>query len=149
MIQEKAQAYIASGQLTEEEAANTLRTIEQERGVMTEANAHAQATRMTDDQTGADGASDSNGVGRVSRSDLEAILKDREDKMKTGAGISGETDQWVVYTKIRDAIASNRRLRLMVQASAGTGDSRTAMYKCYRKLKEELPNVFHEFEHFL
>ena len=126
-----------------------MRTIEQERGVMTEANAHAQASCTADDQTEADGASGTNGVGRVSRSDLEAILKDREVKMKTGAGISGETDQWAVYTKIRDAIASNRRLRLMVQASAGTGDSRTTMYKCYRELEEEHSKVLHQFVHLL
>ena len=129
LTQEKARAYIESGQFTEEEASNTLRTIEQERGIMIEANAHARESCSADEQTDGIGGSDTGGMGRVSRSDLEAILKDREEKMKTSPEVSGEADQWVVYTKIRDAIASNRRLRLMVQASAGTGEIPTAMHK--------------------
>ena len=36
-------------------------------------------------------------------------------------GESGDTDQWRVYTKITAAIRDGRYLRLMVQASAGTG----------------------------
>ena len=46
-------------------------------------------------------------------------LEKRESLMK--AGSSAVTDQWRVYTHIINAIGLGAPLRLMVQASAGTG----------------------------
>ena len=39
------------------------------------------------------------------------------------AGKSGITDQWLVYTHIVHSLRTGTPLRLMVQASAGTGKS--------------------------
>ena len=50
-------------------------------------------------------------------------LEDREAKLRSGADPGGVTDQWRVYEYITNGLASDRPLRLMVQASAGTGKS--------------------------
>eukprot|EP00973_Karenia_brevis_P005517 750854-Karenia_brevis.AAC.1 len=60
---------------------------------------------------------------RLSLNELQAELKKREDLMRAGVGIGKETDQWRVYSHIVENMARNTYLRLMVQASAGTGKS--------------------------
>ena len=54
---------------------------------------------------------------------MVAELEDREEKLRSGAPDGAETDQWRVYKFIIERLASEQPLRLMVQASAGTGKS--------------------------
>ena len=58
----------------------------------------------------------------MSPAELVAELERRETCLRTG-GDDGVTDQWRVYCHIVSAIQSGNCLRLMVQASAGTGKS--------------------------
>ena len=58
---------------------------------------------------------------RLSPAELVTELARRESLMQAGA--TGVTDQWRVYTHIIEAITSGTPLRLLVQASAGTGKS--------------------------
>ena len=58
---------------------------------------------------------------RLSQLELEAELEKREKMMQ--AGKSSITDQWRVYTFIVHSLRTGAPLRLMVQASAGTGKS--------------------------
>ena len=60
---------------------------------------------------------------RLSREQMVAELADREAKMQTGTREGGVTNQWRVYRDIIDCIHQGEYLRLMVQASAGTGKS--------------------------
>ena len=62
--------------------------------------------------------------GRLSRAQLEAELATRERTMQQSqGGRDGPTDQWRVYSHILDALEHGPFLRLVVQASAGTGKS--------------------------
>ncbi len=56
---------------------------------------------------------------RLSMAEMEKELEKREASMKAGGG--AVTDQWRVYTHIINSIRLGEPLRLMVQASAGTG----------------------------
>ena len=56
---------------------------------------------------------------RLSMADMEKELERREALMRAGGGAI--TDQWRVYTHIINSIRLGPPLRLMVQASAGTG----------------------------
>ena len=59
---------------------------------------------------------------RLSPAELAAELERREQLMQTGKS-SGVTDQWRVYTSIINGLRLGTPLRIMVQASAGTGKS--------------------------
>jgi hypothetical protein len=59
---------------------------------------------------------------RLSQGQMAAELRDREEKMSAG-GTSGVTDQLRVYNHIIGCIQRGEYLRLMIQASAGTGPS--------------------------
>ena len=52
-----------------------------------------------------------------------------------GTQVGGDTDQWRVYVKITNAIRDGHLLRLMVQASAGTGKTYLAMAKAVSALQ--------------
>ena len=58
-----------------------------------------------------------------SQAQLQELLVKRERRMQEGGATDEPTDQWRVYCYIRDAIKNQNGsyLRLMVQASAGTG----------------------------
>ena len=58
---------------------------------------------------------------RLSPAELVTELARRESLMQGGA--TGVTDQWRVYTHIIESITTGTPLRLLVQASAGTGKS--------------------------
>ena len=58
---------------------------------------------------------------RLSQAELAAELERRENMMQTGSTYI--TDQWRVYTHIVHSLRTGEPLRLMVQASAGTGKS--------------------------
>ena len=54
---------------------------------------------------------------------MRELLHKRERQMQDGGDPSNEADQWRVYRYIIQSIEEGRYLRLMVQASAGTGKS--------------------------
>ena len=118
-LREKADEYVAAGLLTVECGAAIVRVIEQERGVGRMAN----EVPPEDAGEAAAGAPRACNSSRLSPAELAAELKRREDLMMAGAEDGSETDQWRVYAHIIGAIAAGEYLRLMVQASAGTGKS--------------------------
>ena len=59
---------------------------------------------------------------RMTLEQMKIELEDRENKMKYSS-TKKETDQWRVYQHIVSSIERGEYLRLMVQASAGTGKS--------------------------
>ena len=60
---------------------------------------------------------------RLSSEQLRTLLDQRVEMMRSGAAEGGVTDQFRVYQYIVQKIESGDYLRLMVQASAGTGKS--------------------------
>ena len=58
---------------------------------------------------------------RLSPEQLKELLDKRVEMMKQGATSDGVTDQYRVYSHIIDRLQGDQPLRLMVQASAGTG----------------------------
>ncbi len=113
-LKEKVQEYIDANLLTVDQGDVTIRVIEGERSVHRlvnedtgEEQAAAAATRLTH---------------RLSQGQMAAELRDREEKMSAG-GTSGVTDQLRVYNHIIGCIQRGEYLRLMIQASAGTGPS--------------------------
>ena len=118
-LRTKADEYVQHGHITAQMADSIMRVIEDERG----------ANRLANDVDVGDGAPDPTNaaeeqrtVVRMNREQLAAELKDRETKLQAGAPDGQETDQWRVYQYIIAELSSDRPLRLMVQASAGTGD---------------------------
>jgi len=123
-LKAKTQEYVDAGHLSAEEARQVIRTVEKERGVERELNANASCDPHGGD---AERLATETVSGNLSTAALREMLTDRENKMKTGriaddgSQAVGETDQWRVYSKIVSAIKNKRYLRLMIQASAGTG----------------------------
>ena len=123
-LREKAHAYTEAGRLSQSMAENVIRTIQEERGESAEPNAMLTFEDGTNETARSDGPAVQVGA---SLDALRTLLQEREKKMRAGrasddgAGGGGDTDQWRVYTKITAAIRDGRYLRLMVQASAGTG----------------------------
>ena len=121
VLRQKADAYVVGQLLTPAEADAVLRAIEQERNV----------ARVANDVPGAAGASgttsstggSSSAGGRLTEEQLRALLAEREQKMREGGPGGALTDQWRVYQHIVGSIERGEYLRLMVQASAGTGKS--------------------------
>ena len=60
---------------------------------------------------------------RLSFEQLKGLLDKRVEMMKQGGTNDGVTDQYRVYSHIIDRLQGDQPLRLMVQASAGTGKS--------------------------
>eukprot|EP00973_Karenia_brevis_P094463 12422633-Karenia_brevis.AAC.1 len=114
-LSSKIAEYINEGLLMQEHGKAIERVIEQERGIYT-------MTNETFDNT-SNPAEPQNYFSRLSTKDLEAELEKRMALMRTGSLPGEETDQWRVFTYIVDNISSGNFLRLMVQASAGTGKS--------------------------
>ena len=122
---EKADEYVEAGHIGRAQADAVLEFIERERHTDHYRNdlSTAPDSISTSAQTSQAAASLS---GRLTHDQLQAELKERERRMQTSPGNSscgGPTDQWRVYKEIVDAIRDRRWLRLMVQASAGTGKS--------------------------
>ena len=117
VLQQKAEEYVLQGHIERERTEYILLTIEAERG-------HRE--RVVNDMDVGDGVAGQGGttdrgVGRdrLTRVQMIAELKDREEKMRSGAPDGGDTDQMRVYKFIIERLGSDRPLRLMVQASAG------------------------------
>ena len=115
ILKDKADEYVAAGLVRVEDAKTIVRTIEQERG----------ASRIAND-AGVDADPEGNAE-RVSTKMTHAeLLKELERKegcLQAGGADGCKTDQWRIYKEITKALSSGTPLRMMVQASAGTGKS--------------------------
>ena len=112
---DKAQEYVEARLISKEAALKIKNVLEAERSVyrmLNEAN-------ESDDESKAVPAL----THRLSPEQMVAELADRETKMQAGGQAGGVTDQWRVYQHIIGSIRRGEYLRLMVQASAGTGKS--------------------------
>ena len=111
MLKRKADDYVEEGLLSSDKARHMMSVIEQERNCMRTVN------EVSDDEAP---ERETNST-RLSHAEMAAELRRREELLKTGS--SGVTDQWRVYTHIVNSLRLGPPLRLMVQASAGTGKS--------------------------
>ena len=109
ILREKADEYVAAQLLRSDKADRLIRVLQAERSVFSMAN---------DD---AEDVSDPHASFMLTPAQMAAELVDREKKMRCGAVAGGVTDQWRCYQYITDCIQRGEFLRLMVQASAGTG----------------------------
>ncbi|HIE69689.1 MAG TPA: hypothetical protein EYP98_05705 [Planctomycetes bacterium] len=121
VLRQKADDYVLQGHIDKDRAEQILLHIEAERG---------RRERLVNDMDVGDGAPCQGGITdrtrgaeKLTRAQLVAELEDREEKLRSGAADGAETDQWRVYQFIIERLSSERPLRLMVQASAGTGKS--------------------------
>ena len=112
-LEEKADEYVKAGFIDRHTANRVLKCIEMERGTTTHLNDGAGNE--------AQDAADINA--KLDTKGLEALLEKRVEMMKAGAGGTGVTDQFRVYQHIVQRLETGEYLRLMVQASAGTGKS--------------------------
>ena len=107
-LREKAARYVENGLISADMADRIIQAIEGERNhaaiLNEDVDAEPQAQHLTT---------------RLSTEDLQDLLAKREAMMQEGVG---ETDQWRVYRHIVGCIERGELLRLMVQASAGTGN---------------------------
>ena len=117
VLWEKAVAYVAAGLMSEDQANRIVRVIEWERNFTRVVNDVVAASDSVAVATG-DGL-----TGKLSPAQLAALLAERETMMQTGGTDAAPTDQWRVYQFIAGRIHRGEYLRLMVQASAGTGKS--------------------------
>ena len=99
-----------------------VKTIEGERG-----GEHIFNERhgVTEGEGGAAGVGDDRPIAtKLNARQLAELLQQRELQMRQGSPDGQPTDQWRVYSEIiQDLASTERRLRMMVQASAGTGKS--------------------------
>ena len=111
VLHEKTAEYAAANILTAEKARNMMRVIEQERDCIRSVNEVGSDDEQPEQRE--------NVSRRLSMAEMTKELERREGLMQ--AGQSAVTDQWRVYTHIINSIRVGALLRLMVQASAGTG----------------------------
>ena len=111
VLRDKAQEYVAAGLLPKEKAGNLMRVIEQERECIRSVNEVGSDEEPPEQREQVSR--------RLSMAEMEKELLDREALVKSGGATV--TDQWRVYTHIINSIRLGPPLRLMVQASAGTG----------------------------
>ena len=116
-LKEKAKAYVESGLINEELAERVVRVIESERGDATYIN----DVRPGDQPDAA--ATSSTLTTRLSPEQMKALLGQRVEMMKQGGTADGVTDQYRCFRHIIEKLQGDQPLRLMVQASAGTGKS--------------------------
>ena len=117
-LHEKAKAYIKEGLIDEASALAMIRAIEAERGTLAVLNENAHPA-----EEGSPALVDALPLARLSSDEMRELLHKRERQMQDGGDPSHDTDQWRVYRYIVKSIEDGRYLRLMVQASAGTGKS--------------------------
>ena len=116
-LKEKAKLYVDQGLIRQDMAERVIRVIESERGDSFYVN-----DVPADAQDAAAGGGDSLST-RLSPEQMQALLEKRVEMMKEGHVGNGAavTDQYRVYSEIVARLEQGRPLRLMVQASAGTG----------------------------
>ena len=110
-LEERASEYVNAGLIDQRTANRVLKCNELERGTETHLN----------DGGGDEVVDAAEANAKLGPQALEALLKSRVEMMKAGAGGSGVTDQFRVYQHIVHCLETGEYLRLMVQASAGTG----------------------------
>ena len=111
VLREKAKEYVETNLLSRDKAENMMRVIEQERDSLRTVNEVGSDEERP--ELGGDVSR------RLSMAEMAKELEKREELMKKGS--SDVTDQWRVYTHIINSLRLGSPLRLMVQASAGTG----------------------------
>ena len=115
VLRDKAALYENTKLLSSDHSKAVIAAIEQERNVQ----------RLFQDPDGLppEAAAAAEQEGRLNREQLLEELRRREANMQTGGSADAPTDQWRVYTHIVRALQEGPFLRLLVQASAGTGKS--------------------------
>jgi hypothetical protein len=111
VLLKKVEEYVAAKLLPKRKAYNLVRIIEQERACIRSVNEVGSDEDSVEERT--------DFSRRLSMAEMEKELEKREALMSAGG--EGVTDQWRVYSHIIDSIRLGEPLRLMVQASAGTG----------------------------
>jgi len=110
---------VAEGLLNEESAATIMRVLESERGMSRTINDGA----VSDDEESGPAAPAHVSM-RMTKEELKVELDRRTALLREGAVEGLDTDQWRVFCHIIEVLTSGERyLRLLVQASAGTGKS--------------------------
>ena len=98
-----------------------VRTIEAESGGE---NIFNERHGVTEGEGSAAGEEDDRPIAtKLNKRQLAELLEERERQMRQGSSDGQPTDQWRVYSEIVQAFQTERRLRMMIQASAGTGKS--------------------------
>ena len=118
VLHAKAREYIAASLIDEGQALNMIRAIEAERGTASLINDNLDEPEARGEAPPTDLP-----LTRLSLEEMRELLHTRERQMQDGGDPAVETDQWRVYRHIVDSLQEGRYLRLMVQASAGTGKS--------------------------
>ena len=107
------------GLLTQDSAATILRVIESERGMSRTVNDGAVS-----DEEESGPAAPAHVSLKMTKEELKVELDRRITLLQEGAVDGLGTDQWRVYCHIIETLTGGERyLRLLVQASAGTGNS--------------------------
>ena len=121
VLRQKADDYVQQGHIDSSLADRLILLIEQERG---------GAQRVVNDLDTGGGApaqrapgDTDRSVAQLSRAQMSAELDERETKLRSGGPDGQQTDQWRCYRYIVARLQSDRPLRLMIQARAGTGKS--------------------------
>ena len=110
VIRSKAQEYIDAGLIPERMANVMVRTIEAERGGESVANEHHFGSDV-------EGEGDAVPLAKLNARQLSDLLQKREQQMREGGPEGEMTDQWRIYNEIVHTLPTEKRLRIMVQAS--------------------------------
>ena len=129
-LREKADTYVAKEMISAEMANRVLQAIEQERN---------HSAILNDEEHAANGEAQVESPQlstRMSKQQMKDSLTKREAMMAEGDGL---TDQIWVYKHIIGCIERGELLRLMVQASAGTGHRHHHRRHHHRRHHRHLP----------
>ncbi len=113
-LRQKASLYQEAGLLQSQHVDAVILAIEQERGVQ-------RLFQQPDEPREEGAAAEQNG--QMTRAQLQEELRRREANMQIGGTPHAPTDQWRVYQQIVSQLKDGPFLRMLVQASAGTGKS--------------------------
>ena len=87
-----------------------VRTIEAERGGESVANEHHFGSDV-------EGEGDAVPLAKLNARQLSDLLQKREQQMREGGPEGEMTDQWRIYNEMVHTLPTEKRLRMMVQAS--------------------------------
>lgn len=119
-LRAKAAEYVSDGHLSEAQMHSLIKHIEAERNVRREVN---EDILQEPDLAAPRIDNAASGAMPLTRAQLEAKLQEMEKNMQLDAPPGEEADQWRIYKHIIQHLENGPYLRLMVQASAGTGKS--------------------------
>jgi hypothetical protein len=126
-LRAKAAEFVEAGAMTKEHATTVLRQIEVNQGILGEMadndtateSGHAAAVLQQAPQTE-----------EQVKQKLEGILKEMMENMEKVKHGNGPSDQWAVFEHAVRCLEDGKWLRLIVQASAGTGKSYVLIALC-------------------